>query len=77
MRPDHEGDRFVDLALETRFMNIIPQYNFDTMTHFEQGIIGMYFIFTSLTTVGFGDYTPHSDSERLSCAFLLLFGVLL
>ena len=35
----------------------------------------MYFSFTSLTTIGFGDYYPTGDYERLICAFLLLFGV--
>ena len=34
-----------------------------------------YFAFTSLSTVGFGDYHPRSDLERASCAFILLFGV--
>ena len=32
---------------------------------------------TSLSTVGFGDYYPVNDYERLSCAFVLLFGVAL
>ena len=35
----------------------------------------MYFAFTSLSTVGFGDYHPRSDEERVLCAFILLFGV--
>lgn len=38
-------------------------------------IISMYFAFTSLSTVGFGDYHPRSDLERFVCAFILLFGV--
>ena len=38
-------------------------------------IILMYFSFTSLTTVGFGDYNPRSDVERFFIAFGLLFGV--
>ena len=42
---------------------------------FERLIIVTYFAFTSLSTVGFGDYHPRSDSERLLCAFILLFGV--
>ena len=32
---------------------------------------------TSLSTVGFGDYYPVSNNERLACAFVLLFGVAL
>jgi hypothetical protein len=38
-------------------------------------IILTYFAFTSLSTVGFGDYHPRSNSERLLCGFILLFGV--
>jgi len=35
----------------------------------------MYFSFTSLSTVGFGDYHPRSNSERLIGAAMLVFGV--
>ena len=38
-------------------------------------VILVYFAFTSLSTVGFGDYYPVSDAERLFGAFILLFGV--
>ena len=34
-----------------------------------------YFAFTTLATVGFGDYSPRSDYERIFGAFFLLFGV--
>lgn len=36
-----------------------------------------YFAFTSLTTVGFGDFHPISSLEQLLCGFMLLFGVLI
>jgi len=35
----------------------------------------IYFAFTSLSTVGFGDLNPRSDFERIFVAFMLLFGV--
>jgi hypothetical protein len=38
-------------------------------------VILLYFSFTSLTTVGFGDFHPQSDSERIFIAAGLLFGV--
>ena len=38
-------------------------------------IILVYFSFTSLSTVGFGDYNPKSNLERIVIAFFLLFGV--
>jgi hypothetical protein len=34
-----------------------------------------YFIFTTLSTVGFGDMSPQAPHERLLGAFLLMFGV--
>ena len=38
-------------------------------------LIGVYFAFTSLSTVGFGDYSPRGNIERAFGAFMLLFGV--
>jgi len=38
-------------------------------------VVLVYFAFTSLSTVGFGDYTPRSDLERAVGAFMLLSGV--
>ena len=41
----------------------------------EAVIMYIYFSFTSLTTVGFGDLHPRSDFERIYIAFGLLLGV--
>ena len=35
----------------------------------------MYFLFTSLTTTGFGDFHPRSNSERMLSTIMLLVGV--
>ena len=35
----------------------------------------MYYAFTSLSTVGFGDFSPKANIERVLCAFILMFGV--
>ena len=40
-------------------------------------IKAMYFALTSLSTVGFGDYYPITDFERLLTSFVLLIGVML
>ena len=40
-----------------------------------KSLISAYFAFTTLTTVGFGDYYPINNIERLAGAFVLLFGV--
>ena len=38
-------------------------------------VLLMYFSYTTLSTVGFGDLTPRSDFERLVCICILLLGV--
>ena len=45
------------------------------MRKHEKAIICVYFAFTSLSTVGFGDFHPISNQERLLGAAMLLFGV--
>lgn len=37
----------------------------------------VYYAFTSLSTVGFGDYHPRTNSERIFCTIILLFGVII
>tara|TARA_B110000285_G_scaffold186736_1_gene212222 strand:+ start:1098 stop:1466 length:369 start_codon:yes stop_codon:yes gene_type:complete len=60
---DREQDYFIDF------------YDIKEKSNREKSIIMTYFLFTSLSTVGLGDYTPRSDIERLVGAFVLLFGV--
>ena len=42
---------------------------------FESTTIAMYYALTSLSTIGFGDFYPKTDAERLYISFMLLFGV--
>jgi hypothetical protein len=37
----------------------------------------IYFMFTTISTVGLGDFTPVNDIERLFCILILLVGVCL
>ena len=41
----------------------------------KQTLIAMYFALTSMSTTGFGDFYPVTDSERLIYAFMMLCGV--
>lgn len=69
---DNFGEEGVDEPEHfTSFYGISPEgtWGMDAM------IVLCYFSFTSLTTVGFGDYNPRSDWERLFIAFGLLMGV--
>ena len=51
------------------------EYDFENRSNFDKGLLATYYAFTSLSTVGFGDYNPKSNVERVLCAFILLFGV--
>ena len=53
----------------------IPYYSLQYNTSARNLIILCYFSFTSLSTVGFGDFVPRSNFERLVGALLLLSGV--
>ena len=55
--------------------NFMTYYDLEDNTEWQNLIVGMYFAYTSLSTVGFGDYAPRSDSERLVTAFILMVGV--
>ena len=48
---------------------------FTTSKHYHDFVMMMYFAFTTLSTIGFGDFHPRSDSERLVVALIFLFGV--
>jgi voltage-gated potassium channel len=45
------------------------------MSFGERTIASFYFTFTTLSTVGFGDYYPRNNIERLMGSFVLLGGV--
>jgi len=50
-------------------------YGLKDMSIYEDLIRLVYYAFTTLTTVGFGDFHPKSNSERIFIAFFMLFGV--
>lgn len=50
-------------------------FEFNNKNNMEMLIISTYFACTSLSTVGFGDFTPRGNIERFLGAFILLFGV--
>ena len=68
-------DKYSEEAVEKFPETFIHYFFLNDKTMSENTIIVTYFAFTSLSTVGFGDYHPRSDIERLTCAFILLFGV--
>jgi hypothetical protein len=63
--------------METEFFGKNSNWNILDQSDLHKNIIGMYFAFTTISTVGFGDYYPIRDSERAIWAPILLSGVAL
>ena len=66
---------YSDITEANTESNFIDDFSFSDKTDSEKLIALTYFTFTTLSTVGLGDYHPRSDSERLLGAFILMFGV--
>jgi hypothetical protein len=62
----------VEEAFKNNFMVYYGLYKTDFSYQFAAF---MYFAFTTLSTVGFGDFAPRSDFERVVGSFILLLGV--
>ena len=60
---------------DTDMEYFIEYFSIDSSEYSYNTILIMYYAFTSLSTVGFGDLHPRSDIERIFCSFMLLFGV--
>ena len=64
-----------DHDAEEREFTFYNEYNLESRTDWQNLIIVVYFAFTTLSTVGFGDYNPKSEIERIVTTFILLVGV--
>ena len=60
---------------ESQMEYFIEYFSIESFDKSYNTILIMYYAFTSLSTVGFGDLHPRSDIERIFCSFMLLFGV--
>lgn len=59
------------------FVNFIDEFQLYDKTKLEDITIFIYYSFTTLSTVGFGDFHPKSDTERIYVALFMLFGVMI
>lgn len=67
-------DSYNDHHSETHFF---IYYDLEDKDPVELTILLTYYCFTSLSTVGFGDFVPHSNTERIFISITLFNGVLL
>lgn len=52
------------------------EYEMEDLTPQDVAIISLYYSFTTLSTIGFGDFHPKGDFERIFCAFMMVSGVM-
>lgn len=71
---DHEFGKYYDDDPKVQ-PGFVSEYGFYESATSRNILISLYFAFTSLSTVGFGDYAPRGNYERFVGAFILLFGV--
>jgi len=57
--------------------SMVAEFDLDVIPIKDAAIALTYYMFTSLSTVGLGDYHPITSSERVIVAFMLLFGVMI
>ena len=60
---DLESENFAE-------MNFLVQYDLGNFNNERVVILLMYYSFTSLTTIGFGDIAPANNVERMVCAVM-------
>lgn len=63
-----------DYDVEKR-MTFVTFFNLEDEDNWRKLIISCYYTLTTLATVGYGDYYPVSDMERMLAVFLMLCGV--
>jgi hypothetical protein len=56
-------------------MTFVTFFDLDRISNWRKLIISCYYTLTTLATVGYGDFYPISDMERLLAVFLMLCGV--
>ena len=66
-----QGTSFGALDQDKEFF--IDYNDLDSQTQSYTTIVAFYFAITSLSTVGFGDYNPRSDFERIFVSFIEIF----
>ena len=64
-----------DLNAEPPEFTFYNEYSLNEKSDWQNLVIVVYFAFTTLSTVGFGDYNPKSEVERIVTTFILLVGV--
>lgn len=55
--------------------NFIDKYGLDNYSDMKKLIICCYFVMTTLTTVGYGDFTPQTNLEKVVGIVIMILGI--
>lgn len=62
---------FSDEYKQDSWVNV---YNVENLSNFEKYVSSIYFVFTTLTKIGYGDITPQNNEEKIYAIFLMGLG---
>ena len=65
----------MDVTNDKEDDSFIRIYGLDDMSITEISIVITYYMITTLSTIGFGDFYPRNSRERIFISFTILFGV--
>lgn len=63
------------MKVEPDYEHFIEEYGLLKMPSMQALIAVIYYAFTTLSTVGLGDFHPKNDFERVLCSIIMLVGV--
>ena len=70
------SDRINEHLIETDQDTFFKRFDINDKSPLVCSLVMMYYFFTTLSTIGFGDYYPVSDLERIANIPIFLFGVM-
>ena len=66
---------FISISDDSSQLTWIDRLRINDKDHFDVYIASIYFVFSTFTTVGYGDITPVSNSEKIFTIIFMAFGV--
>ena len=55
--------------------NMLLRYDLETLSTFDTYLHSVYYIFTTLTTIGYGDIIPFTNEEKVFAVLVMAFGI--